>query len=400
MDVLRDPHLTICCGQHYCASCLTEWDGASADDKNVCLHCRSREFSHILDKCVERKVKELKLHCEYYKEGCRWTGELFDLECHLKHCGRSLISCVRGCGDKLRKRELDDHLKNHCVQRNYECEHCSLAGSYWFITTKHYQECSEFPLKCPNQCCSTFIKRSLINKHLKRCPMQHIDCSFQPVGCDTRIIRVDQQQHLATNVHNHFELMLRAMQQSSAALIIEAELLTKYNSQIPSQKLPLESLKTLSGSYSTQLREGNPTLTFRMSKYSDFKSSGRYWRSPTFSIDGYKMCLTVVARGLETGRGTHVSVLLKADKHNKQLCWTNSAMKISMVPQEEDSLISECICVVYGKNVPWKSFEEKDGLPVRLFACPQFVQHGDILGGMLLSDSLVFQIRRLRMSSE
>ena len=65
--ILRDPHLTICCGQHYCETCLKHWvkKQASFLQKN-CPHCRKTSFEHVLDKKTKRKIDVLKVRPLFY----------------------------------------------------------------------------------------------------------------------------------------------------------------------------------------------------------------------------------------------------------------------------------------------------------------------------------------------
>ena len=58
--ILHDPHLTSCCGQHFCASCLTNWLGTQQGRK-TCPHCRQENFVHIASKAMIREVNELKI---------------------------------------------------------------------------------------------------------------------------------------------------------------------------------------------------------------------------------------------------------------------------------------------------------------------------------------------------
>lgn len=55
--VLREPELTDCCGNHYCASCLMRW----LENARGCPLCRERNFSTLRDKKTERMVHELKV---------------------------------------------------------------------------------------------------------------------------------------------------------------------------------------------------------------------------------------------------------------------------------------------------------------------------------------------------
>lgn len=60
--VLREPELTGCCGNHFCASCLKEWvDVATSGPDGSCPLCREKKFTTFRDKKTERAIFELQV---------------------------------------------------------------------------------------------------------------------------------------------------------------------------------------------------------------------------------------------------------------------------------------------------------------------------------------------------
>ncbi len=61
--ILRDPHLTLCCGKHYCATCLEQWLEKQhvGAETNSCPQCRKSPFKHVLDKSMNRKLNAIKV---------------------------------------------------------------------------------------------------------------------------------------------------------------------------------------------------------------------------------------------------------------------------------------------------------------------------------------------------
>ena len=47
----RDPHLVVCCGKHYCSSCLIDWFRGK-NGRESCPHCRAKgaKFTHVINK--------------------------------------------------------------------------------------------------------------------------------------------------------------------------------------------------------------------------------------------------------------------------------------------------------------------------------------------------------------
>ena len=230
----RDPHLAVCCGKHFCESCLTAslnsgWTIAS------CPHCRSiwNESSSVLHKGVRSEVLELKIYCSNNLNGCPWVGQLGHLRCHLtsqQGCGYELIPCPNMCRETSRhttictwgvqpkvkcvyRKDLAHHLTNECVNRMGNCQYCHKMGTYQEIVEFHHGECPEYPISCPNvQCNVTNIKRKELNDHLKVCPEQLVECSFAEAGCHASIRRRQLHDHMSSYMQEHLTILMEAYQ--------------------------------------------------------------------------------------------------------------------------------------------------------------------------------------------
>ena len=77
--VAREPSLTVCCGKHYCQTCISHL----LRDSKPCPGCGAVPFNAILDKNYQRKVLALRVHCTLKDCGCQWTGQLEQLDTHL-----------------------------------------------------------------------------------------------------------------------------------------------------------------------------------------------------------------------------------------------------------------------------------------------------------------------------
>lgn len=87
--VLRDPHLAKCCGTSFCCTCC---ERIQAEHKS-CPTCRDENFEVFPNKGLKRSLDQLHVLCTHSKDGCKWTGELRELEHHLNeavHSGKSL----------------------------------------------------------------------------------------------------------------------------------------------------------------------------------------------------------------------------------------------------------------------------------------------------------------------
>lgn len=240
--VLKDGHLTVCCGQHYCGGCLNNWSAAQVFN-NTCPQCRKPKFESVLNKAIVREINELRIKCSHHQKGCKWIGRLENLDHHLKSndgCGYVIVRCdymgcarnfttfgvynVRTCNEAVERRLLAEH-KSNCKWRPYICQYCGYDNTYDEIAGKgeiycpykytpygsnHYSICKKYPLDCPNGCGLEEIKRKDVDEHRKSCPLEPLDCEFSNVGCSTTILRQDMADHCKTNVEEHLMLMVRS----------------------------------------------------------------------------------------------------------------------------------------------------------------------------------------------
>lgn len=86
--VLRDPYLINCCGTNFCHSCSQRLQ----DEHMSCPTCRENSFKLFSNDSARHYLNQLHVLCTHSKDGCKWTGELGELERHLKeftHSGGS-----------------------------------------------------------------------------------------------------------------------------------------------------------------------------------------------------------------------------------------------------------------------------------------------------------------------
>ena len=80
-ELLTEPFLTDC-GHYLCHTCCGR---LLESDKSECHECRRSNALETarVNKHLQRQVNDLKVYCKYHKEGCKWEGELRDLQAHL-----------------------------------------------------------------------------------------------------------------------------------------------------------------------------------------------------------------------------------------------------------------------------------------------------------------------------
>ena len=339
--VLRDPHLTACCGQHFCETCLQQW--CMRQGREVCPICQEDNFVHFLNKATKREIERLKIRCSNHKEGCRWMGELGTLNAHLesdKGCGYGEVDCINKCSQRINQKDLAAHLTHYCPLRKYKCQYCGEEDTYQTITKKHYSECPSYPLDCPNMCGVRGIKRAKMSQHQSECPLEAVECSFKEAGCKPTLIRRDFERHMAASTQQHLLLVMGTLQtlkqqskevkddtkaqfrvmKTGVSKVVDHLLL----SCTPTQIAPLQSIKELvSGG---GLRSVGDQITFTLPDAQQYIQSGRIWHGPPFYYkEGYKMRLDVLLRKTEISNfsctQTSCSLYLLKGELDEELDW-------------------------------------------------------------------------------
>jgi len=103
----REAQETVCCGHVYCKSCLDQLK--FTDSGHVCPYCRKEKFVVFPSRLTDRQVISLKIKCPNKAEGCKWVGELYDVDKHLKGCFLKCKYFDIGCETKMYKEEQTEH---------------------------------------------------------------------------------------------------------------------------------------------------------------------------------------------------------------------------------------------------------------------------------------------------
>ena len=144
LEMFKDKvcYQTKCCGNHICSECATRLKKM----ETPCAVCRSGNFDVTEDQFFTRQFLNLKVRCYYSNVGCKWTGELRQLDEHEKKCTKNVVKC-QYCNE------------NHCGDN----EHLLTCRKANAIVT------------CPNRCSNPKQKRDTIKAHLENeCPLRVI----------------------------------------------------------------------------------------------------------------------------------------------------------------------------------------------------------------------------------
>ena len=303
-EVLREPFLTVCCGNHLSQEAADQLQR----DQKPCPLCKE-PFQAVPDKYFQRKVWDLKVRCPKKGVGCGWVGNFGNLDQHLSNgsvggeCRYVVVACPNLCGERVRRRDLEGHTANRCHKRQFKCRHCAYEATYQEIVKDHWPKCKKYPLECPNSCVKRGIERQHLQNHLHDCPLELIDCEFDYAGCKEKVKRQKMQSHAESSVKAHLQLV-------AAHAKLQEKRTEKQIGALLTRVQLLES------------RLQSPPLVFTMTNFKQHKKDKDQWFSPPFysHIGGYKMCIGVDA----TSRNVdYVSVYLHmmAGEYDNNLKW-------------------------------------------------------------------------------
>ena len=204
------PSITMCCGELFCKACIA----SALEEKRPCPSCKEPTFSTFLNPKFEKSIKNLRVHCTMKDRGCQWTGQLEQLDTHLEvetgDCEHVDIECPEKCGQQIQKRQLAAHIANECPERDFVCQYCGFKATYVIISNKHWPECQNYPVPCPNECSIGAVERNILEDHLNTCPLQVVECDFSYAGCNKKLQRQDMEKHVEESTREHLTLMAAA----------------------------------------------------------------------------------------------------------------------------------------------------------------------------------------------
>ena len=266
-----------------------------------------------------RQIKALKVKCDNLDNGCKWIGELGSLDEHMQKCGFTPVFCTNQCKSgtilvKVLRKNLNDHVTNKCLRRQFQCQHCNENGEYEERKTTHLKICPKVKVQCPNDNCQVSIPRCEVATHQSTCPYERVPCKYAEVGCEEKPLRKDLKTHEEDD-----QLHLRITTEK----VLE---LTKQNADLETKLLKRTTIFH---------------FTFKLTNYQKHKEDDDVFYSPPFytSPTGYEMCIGVDANGDGDGKGTHVTLfahLMKGD-NDDSLTWPfTGSVTFELLNQLED----------------------------------------------------------------
>ena len=340
----RDAYMTgqCCRGQTICKSCLDQWQKKAGNMK--CPVCRKQEGGFHPNYPIEREIKSLHVYCTNKEKGCKWKGELNDINNHLgnsRGCRFEEVKCSNECGKMIQRRYLTNHVETVCPRRKINCQYCHDTGEHQFIEGQHKEECPKLPLPCPNKCEVGSVPREDMEAHRKECPLEMIQCEYYSVGCEVMMARKDKEEHKKEQMEEHLMMTKDALAIALKQInnLAQLAMVNSMSSPPNNTKWPI-----ILDVKATMLQSGSQMcpVTIKMSEFnSKYEDKVEWYSDPFYTHNkGYKICVRVDAAGNGDGEGTHLSIFLYLMKgpHDDELTWPlRGKFEIKLLNQISDS---------------------------------------------------------------
>ena len=316
------------------------------------------------------------------------------LPSHLEDCPLQEVECLYaeyGCKEKMERRSVEDHQKDHCLMRPVHCELCNNEMKACLMN-EHIETCGEYLVLCPNSCAEEvrMLKRKDLPSHLEECPLQEIECPYAEFGCEEKMERKLLDQHVKESIHTHFRLTIVKMKEQSCKI----ELLEKENAKKDMKILRLQEdqsreismLKTeleclvLRGSLKWKITGVTAKIQNMEESFSDIFNVGHYRFQCRIRWDckgrGFMGCFLHIIRG----------------DWDARLAWPFSYRRWFILVNQKDNTGNY---IKYGEvsGELLQKFPSSFSQPTELrndgFGAPDFISHDGILEEKYFSNDLI-----------
>ena len=408
--VLREPYQATCCGKSFCKECI---ECIKANNK-PCPCCKQEEFSDFPNKGLEQPLYGFLVYCNNKEEGCKWTGELGQLDSHLnlntslnnqlEGCMFAKIKCLY-CSEVYQRTEIVHHQNELCNKRPSTCEHCnSYESTYDDVIHNHWPVCG-YPVQCPNKC-GTFPQRQHLDNHVDtECPLTIVECDFHYAGCEIALPRKDLPAHLRDSLIIHFSILATSHKKQLQMLEKKEREIQQLKEDITSMKLKLAETEAHQMQLTTSVQQMSSHLgifpvTFIMEKFEQYDFNDE-WLSPPFYSHpyGYKLCITVAKVSLWLGKhldSLSLNIYLMRGEFDDTLNWPFKAtITLQLLSQHENAHYTDLITFSskYGQRVTGTD-KAKQGQE-----CTDFISLSDLEPSYLISKCLHFRLLKVHVVS-
>ena len=355
---LRDPHVISCCGNEFCQVCI---ERVQRDGK-PCPLCNEPKFTTFLHKKLVREVNALVVCCSQKELGCKWEGELGQLQSHLNPgvgvvssnaCGFVIVECPLRCGAQFERRLLQEHEMEMCPKQPIQMQVATLMRKFERITIENQQLRQEVE------------KMQKIHKE--------------------ELNQVKEELNEVKKENDHLQVVNRDMQKMCGELKQEQNAVkTEVSTQKAVQTLKLNDLEkkfSLFQSHTTPLPM--PPFYFSVRNFNHYQSNDLVYRSEPFYSHpgGYKLSVSVDPNyGIDSFGDAQVSISVSIlrGEYDDQLRWPfNGRITVQLYNRNTKRWSNEHTVVMNQKECDLKDVDRCVDVLIK-GSCPYFLPLSEI----------------------
>ena len=192
-------------GSDYEIFCKDCYNKLSLNKKYININNIDKQYSSLI-KTVSQNTK---IKCINQNLGCDWKNELSKLEFHLNECLYEAIKCPnKECNQKILKKNLNSHLIE-CEYTNIiikaKCNYCKKDFNIQNIS-EHLKKCPELIVDCEKGCGKKIKIKNLEEHKNNNCLEELEKCAYWNKGCKKFIKRKYLADHYILEKNNHLNL--------------------------------------------------------------------------------------------------------------------------------------------------------------------------------------------------
>lgn len=115
------------------------------------------------------------------------------------------------CGGKIKRMDLERHMRQVCMMRKEECPYCGQVFVMKMMDEHHETDCVSFPIPCPQKCGIAKFPRSEVDEHFKVCKNTIVSCNFDSLGCEAEVKRREVARHMRERAVDHVQLLKKRL---------------------------------------------------------------------------------------------------------------------------------------------------------------------------------------------
>lgn len=328
---------------------------------------------HVMYTCPNRAI-----NCAY----CKKPFSSADIDVHQNMCGFEPLYCENKCGQRIARNRLKAHMVNTCPKRVITCKYC--VKSFTADALQGHQiMCPKFPVPCPNRCGEN-CRREEMERHLVRCEAGAVSCPHKKAsGCNWTGHPSVVDQHLLDNKDYHMDLLLRKTRN-------QAEYIDRLKQELERANINKDGILIWKiKDFEAKMEEAKASEGLELVSLPFYTSAC-----------GYRLQASLFIAGNGAGEGTHMSIYIKVvpGEYDNILKWPfKHTISFTLIDQDPCRQSAVNIVESFLPDPNWANFSRASKVedPDQLgFGFPKFVPHGMLdLRQYIKDDTLFIKIR-------